>query len=110
MLRLKLAVVEKQLPERIRAMLHSHPILKNHNSTDVLGIVAKSDVVITDNAANNDDINIDASIYCETGSFGAENYSKRPVSGTISLLGGIIQYTRGPVGTFSGSKITSGFV
>jgi len=82
---------------------------KNPNSTDVLGIVAKNDVFITENAANNDDINIQASIYCESGSFGAEDYSKRPVSGTISLLGGIIQYQRGPVGTFSGSKIKSGF-
>jgi hypothetical protein len=83
--------------------------LKNPNSTDVLGIVAKSNVIITDNAVNNKDINIDASIYCETGSFSAQNYDKRPVSGTISLLGGIIQNTRGAVGTFSGTKIKSGF-
>lgn len=82
---------------------------KNPNSTDVLGIVAKNDVFITNNAANNDDINIHASIYCETGSFGAEAYNTRPISGTISLLGGIVQYTRGPVGTFSGTKMKSGF-
>lgn len=82
---------------------------KNSNSTDLLGIVSKSDVFITNNAVNNDDINIDASIYCETGSFQAQNYNTRPVAGTISLNGGIIQYTRGPVGTFSGTKIKSGF-
>ncbi len=81
----------------------------NPNSTDMLGIVSKNNVWITNNTANNKDINIDASIYCETGSFGAEDYSSRPVSGTINLLGGIIQDTRGPVGTFSGSKISSGF-
>ena len=83
--------------------------LINPNSTDILGIISKNDVFITDNAANNKNINIDASIYCEDGSFGAENYDKRPVSGTISLLGGIIQSTRGAVGTFSGTKIKSGF-
>jgi len=81
----------------------------NPNSTDVLGIVAKNDVIVTENAANNNNININASIYCEAGSFGAENYSKRPVSGIINLLGGIIQKERGAVGTFSGSKVTAGF-
>jgi hypothetical protein len=81
----------------------------NPSSTDILGIVAKNNVYITDNAVNNKNINIDASIYCEAGSFGAENYAKRPVSGKINLLGGIIQNIRGAVGTFSGSKVLSGF-
>jgi len=81
----------------------------NPNSKDILGIVAKNDVWITDNAANNNNINIDASIYCEKGSFGAENYNSRPVSGRINLLGGIIQFQRGAVGTFTGMGIKSGF-
>jgi hypothetical protein len=79
------------------------------NSTDILGIVAKNKVLITDNAANNNDINIHASIYSETEGFGAENYSSRPISGNINLLGGIIQNVRQAVGTFSGGSITSGF-
>jgi hypothetical protein len=83
--------------------------LTNPNSTDILGLVAQSDVIITQNAANNNNVNIHASIFCETGSFTAQNYNTRPVSGAINLLGGIIQYTRGPVGTFSGSTINSGF-
>jgi len=87
---------------------NSNP-LTNPNSTDVLGIVSKNNVIITDNAANNSNVNINATIFCEKGSFGAENYDKRPVSGTINLLGGIIQNTRGAVGTFSGTKITAGF-
>jgi hypothetical protein len=81
----------------------------NPNSEDVLGIVSKNNVIITENAANNKSINIDASIYCEAGSFGAQNYNSRPVSGIINLFGGIIQKTRGAVGTFSGSTITAGF-
>jgi hypothetical protein len=81
----------------------------NPNSTDLLGIVAKNNVLITENLANIFDINIHGSIYCENGGFGAENYSKRPVSGDINLIGGIIQDTRQPVGTFGKTGIVSGF-
>lgn len=79
------------------------------SSQDLLGIIAKNDVLITDNSANNNDIHIHASIYSEAAGFGAENYNTRPVSGRIHLLGGIIQNTRRAVGTFSGSNITTGF-
>ena len=78
-------------------------------STDLLGILAKNEVIMTDNAQNHNDINIHASIYCESGGFGAENYSSRPVSGNINLLGGIIQHTRRAVGTFNQYGIASGF-
>ena len=85
--------------------------LTNPNSTDILGLVAQNDVIISDNAANTDnkDINIHASIYCQNGGFGAENYSDRDPSGNINLIGGIIQKTRAAVGTFSGSTINHGF-
>ena len=79
------------------------------NSSDLLGIVSKNNIVITDNIANHNDINIQASIYSESGGFGAENYSSRPPSGDINLLGGIIQNTRQAVGTFNGGGIQSGF-
>jgi len=78
-------------------------------STDLLGIIAEENVWITDNWANNHDINIDASIYCQNGSFGAENYNDRPVSGNINLYGGVIQNTRGAVGTFNNKGPASGF-
>lgn len=81
----------------------------NPNSTDLLGIIAKNEVLITDNVPNSNDINIHASIYAETGGFGAENYSSRPVGGNINLLGGIIQHTRRAVGTFSWYGISSGY-
>jgi hypothetical protein len=79
------------------------------NSTDMLGICAENTVWITNNTANNSDINIHASIYTEKGGFGAESYDSRPISGNINLLGGIIQNTRKAVGTFSGSTINHGF-
>ena len=79
------------------------------NSSDLLGIVAKNNVLITDNIPNITDINIDASIYSESGGFGAQNYLTRLPSGDINLLGGIIQNTRQAVGTFNPWGIVSGF-
>jgi hypothetical protein len=68
-------------------------------------------VVITDNAANNSNVRIEAALFSLSGGLKAEHYNTRPVSGTIHLVGGITQYQRGPVGTFSGSPpvIVSGF-
>lgn len=81
----------------------------NPASEDILGIIAKNQILVTENAANNSDINIHGSIYSESAGFGAQNYDTRPVSGNINLLGGIIQNTRQAVGTFSGSTINHGF-
>jgi hypothetical protein len=86
----------------------NNPVINPH-STDMLGIVAQNQVLITENTANNNDININASIYVQNNGFGAEDYAGRPVSGKINLIGGIIQNTRKAVGTFSGTTITSGF-
>ncbi len=79
------------------------------NSTDMLGICAENNVWLTKNTANNSSIEIQASVYCEKGGFGAQDYDSRPISGNINLLGGIIQKTRAAVGTFSGSSINHGF-
>jgi hypothetical protein len=65
-------------------------------------------VIITDNA-NNDNpatgVNIQASILSRSGGLTADNYNHRPVSGTLTLLGGVQQYQRGPVGTFNSSNV-----
>lgn len=79
------------------------------SSTDLLGIISKNEIFITDNTPNRNNINIHASIYSIDAGFGAENYSSRPPSGTIDLLGGIIQYQREAVGTFGYGGISSGF-
>jgi hypothetical protein len=80
------------------------------HSTDLLGIVANNNVWITDNTANQNNINIDAAIFCQTGGFGAENYSSGSPRGTINLLGGITQHERRAVGTFSyGGNIATGY-
>ena len=77
------------------------PMDENDPSQDLLGIISKNNVYITENSDNNSDVNIHAAIYCEDGSFKAENHSSRDLSGTIHLIGGVTQYKRGPVGTFS---------
>lgn len=79
----------------------------NPSSSDLLGIVADGDIMITNNTANNSDINIHAAIYSQNGGFGAEDYSSRPVAGDIHLLGGVVQYQRRAVGTFSASTQTN---
>lgn len=85
--------------------------MTNPNSTDILGLVAKENVYVTDNAANNADVKIQASIMAATGKFTAQNYSSRPVSGKLDIMGSIVQKDRGPVGTFSWwtGSIVSGF-
>jgi hypothetical protein len=77
---------------------------------DMLGLVADQNVIVADNAANNSNCEIDASIFSRTGSFEAEHYSSRPVGGRLKVVGAIIQNVRGPVGTFSGGSIVSGFL
>jgi len=83
--------------------------LSEGGSDDLCGLVSVDDVWITDNAPNNDDVNINACILASSGSFGAEDYSTRPVAGKLKIVGSIAQNTRGAVGTFSGSQITHGF-
>jgi hypothetical protein len=74
------------------------------SSLDMLGIVAKNSVIITNNSANNSNVKIQAAIYCESGSFTAESYSTRGPSGFIDLYGGMTQSTRGAVGLVGGSN------
>jgi hypothetical protein len=81
----------------------------NPSTTDMLGIVAQNNIVITDNTVNNSNIKIQATMYCQNGSFTAQNYDTRAAAGFIDLYGGVIQSTRGAVGTFSGSTINHGF-
>jgi len=70
-------------------------------STDVLGLVAEQNVVISRNAPH--DVAIYASIMALNSSFTVEQWWQGPPKGRLSVLGGIIQNRRGPVGTFSGS-------
>lgn len=78
-------------------------------SSDMLGIVADNDVIITDNSNNNNNVTLHATVFSRSGGLTAQNYASRGLDGTLTLLGGVQQYQRGPVGTFSGTTISSGF-
>jgi hypothetical protein len=83
--------------------------LTNPNSTDLLGLVAKNNIYITENTVNNCDVHIQACVMSIDGSFTAQNYSTRPVSGLLYMTGSIVQKYRGPVGTFNSGGIMTGF-
>lgn len=60
------------------------------NCTDLLGIIAGNNVVISDTPANYNDINIHASIFASSGGLAVENLNSFPAAGTLYLAGGII--------------------
>ncbi len=84
-------------------------------STDMLGIVGEKDVIIDDGAEDDhgsQDLTIDASIMALDQMY-VEDYNEGRPRGTLHIYGGVIQGTRGPVGTFRQSggrtEINSGF-
>jgi len=79
--------------------------LTNPNSNDILGLVSKDFIYVTDNAPNNNDVHIQAAMLSLEKSFKAENYNSRPKAGTLNLTGSVAQFHRGPVGTFSGPGV-----
>lgn len=72
----------------------------NPGCDDYLGIISKKDVIIKDNAANRNDVIIDAAILTLGDSFTVQNYSSGSPRGYIHLYGSLSQKVRGPVGTF----------
>lgn len=73
----------------------------NPNADDTLGIISERNVIIDDIAPN--DLEIDGCMMSLSTSFMRENYWVGPPKGTLTVLGGIIQDERGPVGTFNGA-------
>lgn len=75
------------------------------SSTDLLGIVADGDVYMDGNpyGANVDtaDETVMAAIMALDESFTVENFSSGSPRGNLVIYGGLIQYRRGPVGTFN---------
>lgn len=80
-------------------------------STDMLGIIAENNFIITDNVPNKSDINIHASLFSLKGGLGAENYQHIGPCGSINLVGGLIEHQDQATGVFNSStgKVTSGY-
>ncbi|MBN1406243.1 MAG: hypothetical protein JW956_00555 [Calditrichaceae bacterium] len=70
------------------------------DSDDALGLVAKDDIFVTNNTANQTDCNIQAGLCAINGSFQAEDWSSRGPCGRLTVYGSITQNVRGPVGNF----------
>jgi len=83
----------------------------NQTTTDMLGLIARNNVRIADNLANNaNDLFLDAAVFALTGSFEADNYNGRDVEGKIRLIGSIAQNERGAIGNFSGDELNNGYL
>jgi cytoskeletal protein CcmA (bactofilin family) len=76
---------------------------------DMLGLVARDNVIVDDNILNNADCIIEGSIFALNGSFTAEGHDRGPLFGELRLLGSIVQNARGPVGTIKGGKLDTGY-
>ncbi|MEX1276002.1 MAG: hypothetical protein WEB62_00150 [Bacteroidota bacterium] len=72
-------------------------------SDDIMGICAQNNIIMTDNTANQTNIQIDAALFSLNGGLSAENYNEGDPRGVIDLYGGITQNSRQAVGTFSGT-------
>ncbi len=80
------------------------------NCTDMLGIVATNDIIISNTSNNRPNINIHGSLLSLKGGLTAENYSSIPPSGYINLYGGLIVYQDQPWGVFdSNNNIIHGY-
>jgi len=84
----------------------------NPGSEDILGLVSEKQVYVDDDAHQDNgsqDLEIHASIMALDRSFTVEDYSSGSPRGELKILGGLIQERRGPVGTFSGGSLRSGY-
>jgi len=85
-----------------------HNPLSDPSSTDALGLISRDSILVDTTAPNN--IQIQAAMIAagtsgdgDPGSFAVVNYNTGSPRGVINLLGGIVQLTRGAVGTINGS-------
>lgn len=76
---------------------------------DLLGVVAERNILFADNAANRNNLIVDAVLMALDTSIQAENYTSGPPRGTLTIWGGLIQRFRGAVGQFQGQSIIHGY-
>jgi titin len=65
--------------------------------------------VATCDPSNGSGVTIDAAVLALTQAFVVNNYNDGGTEGDLTVYGSIQQFARGPVGTFSGSSITTGY-
>jgi hypothetical protein len=84
--------------------------LRHENrADDVLGMVSQNNIVLNVSSSSVADKTIDAALMSLNGSFYVQNYNSGVARGTLNIYGSIIQKNRGPVSTFSGNNISTGY-
>lgn len=76
-------------------------ILYKDDATDVLGMISNKNIIVVSDKNVNKNRYIRAVMMALTGSFTVQDYDKGSSRGTLDVYGGIIQKTRGAVGTSS---------
>lgn len=82
-------------------IVYSQPPNLYSESSDMLGLVARKDVIVADNSANRSNVEIHGAIMALNSKFYVENYNTGSPRGTLTTLGSIIQVNRGTRGMFS---------
>lgn len=78
-------------------------VIYNDKELDVLGIISEKDIIVNSDSGIKKDLEINALLMAINGSFYVNEYNTGSYRGTLKILGGLIQYSRGPVGTFNSS-------
>lgn len=91
--------------------------MPNNSCTDMLGVLASNNVWIATSTASggyknnvtDEDIHIDANIFCAGGGFETQDVGKIPPSGTLYLRGGIVADKEELVSLTSSGNLTNGY-
>jgi hypothetical protein len=82
-------------------MVYSQPPHLYPESNDMLGLVARKDIIVADNSANRSNVEIHGAMMALNSKFYVQNYDTGSPRGTLTTLGSIIQVNRGTRGVFS---------
>lgn len=83
-------------------------VYKDQN-LDVMGVVAGQNIIIKTDPYSSKDITLNMVLMALNGSFYVDQYSSGIPRGKLTIYGGLIQESRGPVGTFSSGSIRTGY-
>ncbi len=78
------------------------------NSPDYTGLIARDDIIVSDNAANADGVNIHAALL-SLDKIKVEDHDEGAPRNTMLILGSIVQESSDEFGEFSGSTLISGY-
>lgn len=78
-------------------------------TTKTLGLISSDDIVISNTTANQTNCRINGALLALGTSFKVEDHTSGNPRGTLTIWGSLSQNTRGPVGTFGGGGVQSGY-